>query len=109
MGATISCYSGFFFTQRILETVDLPKGFPLFTEVQWCEAAVVLLMEHPAPCFLQQGPAHLHSTPLGCNMKCCSPLLVNCIHSTPLKRWVETHSCENLVTSALGHLSQSRV
>ncbi|TNN71817.1 hypothetical protein EYF80_017988 [Liparis tanakae] len=33
------------------------------------EAAVVLLIENPAPCFLQQCPAHLHSTHLCCNME----------------------------------------
>lgn len=61
-----------------------PECLPLFAEVQWCEAAVALLMEHPAPCSLQQRPAHLHPAPLRCNMKRCRSLLVDGIHSTSL-------------------------
>lgn len=69
---------------RILEREDSPKCFPLSAEVQWCEAAVVPLMEHPVPCALQQSPANLHAAPLSCNMERCRPLLVDCLHSASL-------------------------
>lgn len=70
--------------KRILEREDSPKCFALSAEVQWCEAAVVPLMEHPAPRSLQQSPANLRAAPLSCNMERCRPLLVDCVHSASL-------------------------
>lgn len=70
--------------QRFPETAHSPECFPLFAEVQWCQAAVVLLVEHPAPCSLQQSPAHLHPAPLCCDVERRRPLLVDCIQGTAL-------------------------
>lgn len=84
----LSCNASLLFSvfNWIPEREDSPKRFPLSAEVQWCEAAVVPLMKHPAPRCLQQSPANLHAAPLSRYMERCRPLLVNCVRSTSLKQ-----------------------
>lgn len=74
----------FFFPRNKKYPADSPECFPLFAELQGREAAVGLLVEHPAPSSLQQRPAHLHAAPLGSHVKRRRPLLVDCIYSTSL-------------------------
>lgn len=70
---------------RFLKRGDSPKGFALSAEVQGCEAAVVPVMKRP-PSSLQQSPANLRAAPLCCNVKGRRPLVVGCLHRTPLTR-----------------------
>lgn len=77
-----SCKS--LFLSTLSKAAHSPERFSLLAEIQRSEAAVVLLMKHPAAGLLQQSPAHLHSTSLCCNVKHCCSLLVNCIYSASL-------------------------